>query len=143
MFRYSLRRITRMILYTSSFSWLLLSSRVACMADFHPSTSPSPVPIFHIITRSQTWPVHVGKRLPVLFSVAHSSLPWPIRPQHFARFAFFFSSHHVSVSVPSIAEKKCGTFSSFRWLSLLIYHINILRNQNKVDAHWGRRAKPK
>ena len=98
MFRYSLRRITRMILYTSSFSWLLLSSRVACMADFHPSTSPSPVPIFHIITRSQTWPVHVGMRVSCFRS---SSLLFPcqIRPQNFARYALFFSSHHAPVSV--------------------------------------------
>ena len=40
-------------------------------------------------------------------------------------------------------RKKCGTFSSFRWLSADIYHINILRNPNEVDVHWGRSAKPK
>ena len=39
--------------------------------------------------------------------------------------------------------QKCGTFSSFRWLSPDIYHINILRNPNEVDVHWGRSAKPK
>ena len=39
--------------------------------------------------------------------------------------------------------KKCGMFSSFRWLSPDIYHINILRNLNEVDVHWGRSAKTK
>ena len=36
-------------------------------------------------------------------------------------------------------RKTCGTFSSFRWLSPDIYHIiiNILRNPNEVDVHWG------
>ena len=41
----------------------------------------------------------LAKRLSILFSVAHSLFPWHIRAQHFARYAFFFSSHHVSVSV--------------------------------------------
>ena len=40
-------------------------------------------------------------------------------------------------------RKKCGMFSSFRWLSPDIYHINILRNPNAVDVHWGRSSKPK
>ena len=40
-------------------------------------------------------------------------------------------------------RNKCGTFSSFRWLSPDIYHINILKNPNEVDIHWGRSAKPK
>ena len=38
---------------------------------------------------------------------------------------------------------KCGMFSSFRWLSPDIYHINILRNPDEVDVHFGRSAKPK
>ena len=33
--------------------------------------------------------------------------------------------------------KKCGTFSSFRWISPDIYHINILRNPNEVDISIG------
>ena len=40
-------------------------------------------------------------------------------------------------------RKTCGTFSSFRWLSPDIYHINISRNPNEVDVHWDRSAKPK
>ena len=39
--------------------------------------------------------------------------------------------------------KKCGKFSSLRWLSPDIYHINILRNPNEVDVNWSRSAKPK
>ena len=38
---------------------------------------------------------------------------------------------------------KCGTFSSFRWLSPDIYRINILRNPKEVDVNLGRSAKPK
>ena len=40
-------------------------------------------------------------------------------------------------------RKKCGMFSSFRWLSPDIYQINILTNLNEVDVHWGRSAKLK
>ena len=39
--------------------------------------------------------------------------------------------------------KKMRDVSSFRWLLPAIYHINILRNPNEVDVHWGRNAKPK
>ena len=47
---------------------------------------------------------------------------------------------HIAVNMD---RKKCGTFSPFRWLSPDIYHINMLRNPNEVDVHWGRSAKPK
>ena len=42
----------------------------------------------------------------------------------------------------NMGQQKCGMFSSFRWLSPDICHINILRNPNKVDGPWGRSAKP-
>ena len=32
--------------------------------------------------------------------------------------------------------KNAGCSTLFRWLSLDIYHINILKNPNEVDAHW-------
>ena len=48
----------------------------------------------------------------------------------------------TTVIAVNMDRKKCGTFSSFRWLSPDIYHINILRNPNEVDIHWGRGAKP-
>ena len=53
----------------------------------------------------------------------------------------------VSMYIERIAvnmdRKKCRTFSSFRWLSPDIYHINILRNPNEVDVHRGRSDKRK
>ena len=50
--------------------------------------------------------------------------------------------HFIAVTMD---QKKCGMFSSFRWLSPAIYryHINILRHPNELDVHWGRSAKPK
>ena len=40
-------------------------------------------------------------------------------------------------------QRKHRMFSSFRWLSPDIYHINILRNPYEVAVHWSRSAKPK
>ena len=51
--------------------------------------------------------------------------------------------YKVGIIAVNMDRKKCGTFSSFRWLSPDIYHINISRNPNEVDVHWDRRAKPK
>ena len=50
------------------------------------------------------------------------------------------TNHIIAVNMD---RKKCETFSSFRWRSPDICHINILRNPNEVDVHWSRSAKPK
>ena len=44
--------------------------------------------------------------------------------------------------VVNMDRKKCGTFSSFRWLSPDIYHNEHLEEPER-GGHWGRSAKPK
>ena len=66
---------------------------------------------------------------------------------HFGSYFKFFMTFRLlmksfkirsKVIAVNMDRKKCGTFSSFRWLSPDTCHINILRNPNKVDGHWGR-----
>ena len=85
--------------------------------------------------KKNQWTKCTLKRHPVCFTARVCNCYYTASCRHYTNLA-------GAIAV-NMDRKKCGTFSSFRLLSPDIYHINIMRNPNEVDVHWGRSATPK